>query len=670
MLCTPLLCNGITQRTMVICIIDGKKAYPLTNQKIKVTMENQYVKESGSYTYDISFPLAVPANREVFGNVQRLDVRKAIKDFEECRLYVGNRLVIEGKGTVNAITPETVKIQIISGKSRVKYNSKFNKHYIDKITVFDENFTEWNEQHLAYLKWTNGYRSWSDNYDHGALLFDPSTTSFLGKEGKFSYNPILNTEDNINSNSILLFKQKDGTLRHVIIDLAVQPWLMYTLQMVLKAEGYTLARNDFDVYPWNRLVIASVDKLMTGGTVGRLDGGDRVIKYRANYILPHMTVYDFLENIRKMLGGTFIFDESAKKVSLINQADITGKTTVSYEAEDDFTLEHEDDGLKSVETSNVKYNIEENSERDWKDVMSDEVLENFEIKQYANLTEMNKAVAEMPNSQRYYTIFNVNGDWYIYKGTTREVESSSSSGKFGGSRSGSGVSDDSRIAVGYFNPIIRNQDSDDYEEINIIPAAISLQDRSTVEKSTSESYYNKHINNSVKDAIKNWLIPSMEAEETTFDDKDTVYEAMTEGNGDSTSDGSDSSDATLQVFFQSKYLIDVTNNKIVAPGPLQAGVAYMPLVYTDYRQLDIFTKDASFKETMSLSFKSLGLTDRVNTTPIDSHNEITINFLTDEIPDPTKIYMFHNKKYICSKIEMNVRDDGVEKEKTGYFYEI
>lgn len=96
----------------------------------------------------------------------------------------------------------------------------------------------------------------------------------------------------------------------------------------------------------------------------------------------------------------------------------------------------------------------------------------------------------------------------------------------------------------------------------------------------------------------------------------------------------------------------------------------MPLVYTDYRQLDIFTKDASFKENMSLSFKSLGLTDRMNTTPIDSHNEITIKFLTDEIPDPTKIYMFHNKKYICSKIEMNVKDDGIAKEKTGYFYEI
>ena len=72
---------------MIVCTLNGKKAYPLTTQNIKITMENEYVKSSGSYTYDITFPLAIAANREVFGNVQRLDVRKKIADFEECRLW-------------------------------------------------------------------------------------------------------------------------------------------------------------------------------------------------------------------------------------------------------------------------------------------------------------------------------------------------------------------------------------------------------------------------------------------------------------------------------------------------------------------------------------------------------------------------------------------------------
>lgn len=647
---------------MIVCTLNGKMAYPSSSGKIKVTYENQYIKDSGSYTYDITFPMDIAANRKIFGNVQRIDVKKTIADFETCRLYAGNRLVMSGKGTVTSITPEKVKVQIVGGKSRIKYNSKFEKQYIDWITVFDENLEEWGEQHLAHLKWAVGYRSWADNYDHGALLFDPSQNAFLGKEGKFSYNPIFNSGDNINCNTILLFKKDDGTYRHVIIDLAVQPWLMYTLEMVLKAAGYTLVRNDFDKDPWNRLVIASADKLRNGGTFGTR--GD-VAHYRKRNILPHMTVYDFLENIRKLLGGTFVFDELSKKVSFVKEAELSGKAMVHYDCEDEFSVEHEEEGLKSVETSNVKYNIEESSERDWKDVMTDDVLKNFDIKQYANLSEMNNDVEGMSNSKKYYTIFNVNNDWYIYKGTKG---TGAHDDRFGGSRTGSMVAENGRIAVGYFNPVIRNKDSDEYEEINIIPAAISMQDKSAVEKSSSESYYNQHIRNIVKDAIQQWFVPSIEVQEKTFDEKSTVYEAMTEGGSGADQEESDTSDTTLSVFFQSRYLIDVTNNKIVSPGNLQAGVAYMPLVYTDYRQLDIFSKGNDFKEEMSLSFKSLGMTDKP--TQIDSQDEIVIKFLTDEIPDPTNLYMFHNKKYICSKIEMNVTEDGIEKEKTGYFYEM
>ena len=57
-------------------------------------------------------------------------------------------------------------------------------------------------------------------------------------------------------------------------------------------------------------------------------------------------------------------------------------------------------------------------------------------------------------------------------------------------------------------------------------------------------------------------------------------------------------------------------------------------------------------------------------THVDAHDLITFKFVTDDIPDPSKIFIFHNKRYICQKIEMNVTDDGIDKEKTGYFYEI
>lgn len=108
---------------MIVCTLDGKAGFPSSADKIKVTYENPFVKDSGSYTYDINFPMAIPGNRRLFGNIQRFDVKKAVPDFEECRLFVGNRLVISGKGTVTSVTNDMVKVQIVGGKSRIKYNS-------------------------------------------------------------------------------------------------------------------------------------------------------------------------------------------------------------------------------------------------------------------------------------------------------------------------------------------------------------------------------------------------------------------------------------------------------------------------------------------------------------------------------------------------------------------
>ena len=46
-----------------------------------------------------------------------------------------------------------------------------------------------------------------------------------------------------------------------------------------------------------------------------------------------------------------------------------------------------------------------------------------------------------------------------------------------------------------------------------------------------------------------------------------------------------------------------------------------------------------------------------------------VKFYTDEIPDPSKIYNFRNKLFICEKVELEIDANGISKQKTGYFYE-
>lgn len=62
--------------------------------------------------------------------------------------------------------------------------------------------------------------------------------------------------------------------------------------------------------------------------------------------------------------------------------------------------------------------------------------------------------------------------------------------------------------------------------------------------------------------------------------------------------------------------------------------------------------------------------DRFGEVVVDCHNQVTVKLVTDEIPDPSRIFVIRNKKFICEKIEMEVSDDGISKVKTGYFYEI
>ena len=64
---------------------------------------------------------------------------------------------------------------------------------------------------------------------------------------------------------------------------------------------------------------------------------------------------------------------------------------------------------------------------------------------------------------------------------------------------------------------------------------------------------------------------------------------------------------------------------------------------------------------------SLG-TLHANGLKIDNKNCMEVKFKSDDIPDPSKIYIIRNKRFVCEKIEMKVKDDAIEPVYTGYFY--
>lgn len=642
---------------MILCTLNGKKAYPSTADKIKVTYENQFINDSGSYTYDINFPMAIHENRLLFGNVQRMDVKKRMADFEDCKLFVDNRLVISGKGTVTGISNEAVKVQIVGGKSRIKYNSKFENHYIDEIdypvVVVDKGI-----DHEGYSQL--GMNAVELTSNPTFMMVDLTDNNFVGQAGVAAFNPINDETNECISNNIILanftkikvngIKWPTGKERTYMYNIAVQPYLFYVLRKVMEFEGYTIERNDFDRDPWNRLLIASARKSV-----------------RIKDALPHWTVYYFLDELRKLFNASIVFDEVKKSVSIISTNELTNNSAVSYPCEDEFSAEYDEDGLTNLATSNVQYQFGSAANRDWREFISQAIQNQYEIRHYASVGSIVMDAQTMPVRQRRSTIFECNHNYFIWAMMPKNGDPESED------------KEEMMTMCGFFNPIIRDSKSDNYVDLNIAPVATFKR----LKWKKDDQVWAKMLDR----MGARWLIlPSISnekeaaMEEMMADEDGEFYFSVQDAIESGSSESSDSSDSeTMVVMFQGTKVFNLEKKKAVTFNTRLDGenpLMRWPITFTDFR-MDINWLDG---EQASLSLDSLpddfiygdGITigDFAGSVDIDKNNLIQIKFVTDDIPDPSNIFLFHNKRFVCQKVELELSDAGVRKEKTGYFYEI
>ena len=650
---------------MIRVVINGEVAYPDTSQKIKVTYENQFVKDSGSYTYEVQFPMAILENKKIFKNVDRFDVKKRLSDYEDCKLYVDNRLVISGKGTVTKIDNTKVCLQIVGGKSRIKYNAKFEKHYIDEIdypsVVLDTGINK-----PVYDKAGTGYPN-MDQFQW-MLFIDLTTGNFVGQKGVAVISPINDETNEILANRVYLSKLSKIKINGVkfpagtyayMTNCSVSPYLAYVLKKVMEYEGYKIQRNDLDKSPWNRLVIVSACK-----------------SGKVKNALPHWTVYKFIDELRKFFNASFVFDEIGKTVSIIATNEMLSNETLSYDCEDAFSVEYDEDGLDNLATSNIEYSFDDAANRDWREYISQSVQRSYTTKSYNSMSALVAAAQQMTAKERKTTIFKCGHDYFIWadlpKDGNPETEETA----------------EKRTLCGVFNPIIRDMKSDTFQELNICPAAIYQR-----RMQNKDEKWAQHIGDAIGNPFV--VVPSVTNEkEQSLEDMEvdddgeyyySVQDAM-QGSSSETSSSSTADEGKIRVAFQAENVVNLKSHAAVAYDKRLAGedTNYrVPVLYTDYRMYSQ-TLLSSERGTMSLEFlpnreeeRSFGngtredsSSSRFGAAQVDKHNLITIKFITDDIPDPSKIFIFRNKRYICEKIEMEVSNDGISKEKTGYFYEI
>lgn len=344
---------------MITCIINGHKAYPISTSSIKVTYANQYVTDDGEYTYDITFPMNILENRVIFKNVSRLEVKKNIAKYDDCKLYCNSQLIMSGVGTILSVNEKEIKLQIVGGKSRIKFNDRMEKHYIDEIQFGTAD--------------KPGYdvgKGWSQKFkDRITEIYrlDEDKTKFLGVEGKWCFVPVRDETNDMIANFVGVDKTKQfiGYNAPFISNLAVQPNLMYIFRKVVEYEGYTIKRNDFDCKPWNQLYIASAYKT-------------REIR-RA---LPHWTSYTFIEEFRKLFNASIYFDEVQKTCSVISSSELSSADSIEIEPLDEYSADYDEDGSFSTSaTANLEYKMDGSANRGNYESIPKKVFDNFNIVQ-------------------------------------------------------------------------------------------------------------------------------------------------------------------------------------------------------------------------------------------------------------------------------------------------
>lgn len=619
---------------MITCVINGMAAYPAASQSIKLTYANQYVTDDGEYSYDINFPMSIMDNRRVFHNVSRFDVSKVTQKFDDCKLYVSGRLILSGVGTIISVTESEIKLQIVGGKSRIKFNDKLTKHYIDEIPfgtadkpgyTVDKGFSQKFKDKISEI-----YRLNEDK------------SEFLGAEGRWCFMPVRDETNDLIANFVGVDRTKQfiGYKAPFITNLAVQPNLMHIFRKVVEYEGYTLKRNDFECKPWNLLYIASAYKTR-----------------ELRKALPHWSSYTFIEEFRKLFNATIVFDDIKKTCSVINASELTTADSVEIEPLDEYTTDYDEDGsLSTSSTANLEYNLGDSANRDNYEVISKKVFDSFEIVHSEELMGSDRQFASTTllwsEKKKRQTIIENFGDYCIYV----EDEDGNKNWKL----------------AGIWSPLIRDSSSDDYVDLNISPAAQVVGNINFRSGLLEDNYYEKRCLLS----IPNDKEP--DSKECDIDEDGYSYTSVQDALDDeSMLDTSEDEQECMNIFFILPGRVqtgDGTNTKLSWVGEKSRWPQFMTdyRINRGYRYSGIsFIDDAYY--SLALCMKSeIGTTClgslHDNGLKIDNKNCLQIKFKSEVIPDPSNTYIIHNKKYACEKIELEVKDDQIEPIFVGYFY--
>lgn len=631
----------------------------MSDTKIKLTRENAYFSQSGSYTLDVQLPLNIDSNKLFFGNIERIEASKKNVKYKT-RLVVDNIEVLNGSATITSISNQDVKVQLLGGYSDINFLAKFGEEYIDKIPFGEIEIPDG----FKFFREASGAPQCENTKSNIVWIRGKTSTdkTFIGTDNYVCMPIFDETNDKVNNQTIIKY-QNDGKMTLESLCTCIQPNLLYVIRTVLQHYGYCADFNELNREPFNKIYIANVAST-----------------FWIENILPHWTVKEFLEQIQYFFNATFIFDEVHKKVNLkSNLSYFTGDEN-TFSINEEYSSEissDEDESTKSLSSSNVRYSCSDSQEHFY-DCLKDELYFAYEHLNYKSKDEMITAISLLQDEDKRKYIFICPSGEFVW-GTDDEPDVTSTSGSYESGTFGGHDESSTYVStkkwklkqVNQFGPIYR-KDNDSGIDIKICPVAISTEhtaDYYTVKNITGTGgpFYEKRFDYHVQ-------MPSMANELSEF--LKTKYSGCAWAGiyGSEEAKKTEKSIDRIEVFF-----VDSKVQYMNKPGVTDTDkkIGY-PMSFTDCLDKAINLIDCEYQNVHSPW--SMALTNNSaevyigklhnNSYHINTNVEQQIEFFADAIPDVSKIFIIKNKRYACKKIEVSIDNIGIDKKMKGYFYEM
>ena len=671
---------------MTTLYLNGKRAVIDEGQALKLVRENTYFTKSGTYTYNISLPIC-PENIAIFGMLSRKDINKSEVAYN-ARLVVKNRDVVNGTATVTNISEDEIKVQLLGGNSELNFYNKNENRYIDELplgTWYD--VAGVTSSDLTMRSMAERIRS-QFNSDVSSVGIEAAYKNLCNKiwnentkEAPVDWValPCVNENFDVTCNNfgIKTYTDNNGNSKRCpainnldTVYLSAQPYLVQMIERIFDNLGYPVQENCLrDNEFFMHLVIVTAN--------------NRSAIARA---LPHWTVAQFIEEIENLFGVVFLINESTKKTLIKSRGDYF-KDNIEYidNILDEYSVSMETDETTDIANANVGYA----EVTDVYDRIDDDIREAAKIDTtYNNVADftnglhslITKLSQDRGNGQTSTgllkhkgTIFKVCGHSFIIE-LYDHVDAQ-----------GRTYTNHARtIAIDEFANLINVEGKKEVDiELKICPAK-SINDGNVDFYKADGSYsYSKTCFHLVKsdntdpagiDNETNIYIAGLISGETEkVDTKEDIMSICLYDGGMAKRAETDynegyPSSLLTQVenflFYPAGYIKDQWQAETyTVGGTLQKSAPESLALNIDSTDRTIIGHKYTFRTFYSEVFKKLK--------KIDTQVKYCFKFITDRMDLPVNsTFIIRNKKFVCEKLEYNIKADGVSELVTGYFYEL